>query len=118
MARGEGGGRPPLEIDASEVRKLASIGCKNEEIADWFGCSVDTITRRFAEELRKGRANVRISLRRIQLRLAEKNATMAIWLGKQMLGQRDTEVLNAELSAKDNKLVIEFGQKDDLPEQS
>ena len=30
-----------------------------------------------------------ISLRRSQFKLAEKNATMAIWLGKQYLGQRN-----------------------------
>lgn len=29
------------------------------------------------------------SLRRAQWKLAEKNASMAIWLGKQYLGQRD-----------------------------
>ena len=29
-------------------------------------------------------------MRRSQFRLAEKNATMAIWLGKQYLGQKDT----------------------------
>lgn len=30
-----------------------------------------------------------MSLRRIQMKLAEKNASMAIFLGKQYLGQRD-----------------------------
>lgn len=30
-----------------------------------------------------------MSLRRTQFKLAEKNPTMAIWLGKQYLGQRD-----------------------------
>ena len=32
----------------------------------------------------------KIALRRYQLQQAEKNPTMAIWLGKQYLGQRDS----------------------------
>ena len=44
-----------------------------------------TFSEVFAEKRQKGRA----SLRRLQFRLAEKSATMAIWLGKQYLGQKD-----------------------------
>lgn len=83
-------GRPLLDIDPTEVKKLAAIGCKTSEIADWFGCSTDTIENRFSAELLKGRANVRLSLRRFQLQAAEQlNPTLLIWLGKQMLGQTD-----------------------------
>lgn len=40
--------------------------------------------------LKKGRADGRSSLRRMQFQTAEKgNPTMQIWLGKQLLGQRD-----------------------------
>jgi hypothetical protein len=85
--------RPRKQIDAEEVFKLAQIGCKTTEIADWFGVSVDLIDRRFAEELRKGRTTLRQSLRRWQLQAAQKgNVTMQIWLGKQMLGQSDHAV--------------------------
>lgn len=88
--------RPKADIDAKEVYKLAQIGCKNEEIADWFGVSSDTISRRFAAELSKGRSDVRMSLRRWQLQAAENgNATMLVWLGKQMLGQRDNDILDS-----------------------
>ena len=38
-----------------------------------------------------------MSLRRSQFRLAENNATMAIWLGKQYLGQKD--VADIDLNA-------------------
>ena len=38
-----------------------------------------------------GAANGTVSLRRIQFRLAERNAAMAIWLGKQHLGQKDKQ---------------------------
>ena len=37
-------GRPKkYEIDTDEVTKLASYGCTNVEIADFFGCSKDLI---------------------------------------------------------------------------
>lgn len=92
--------RPKLEINADEIFKLAQIGCKNEEIADYFGCHVNTITGRFCEELTKGRANLRMSLRRKQLDVAFKgNVTMLIWLGKQMLDQKDKQ----EISSEDEK---------------
>ncbi len=82
--------RPKIEIDGEQVTKLAAIGAKTTEIADFFECSTDTVTRRFAAELSKGRASVRLSLRQWQLKAAEKgNATMLIWLGKQMLDQKD-----------------------------
>jgi hypothetical protein len=82
--------RPEIEIDGKLVLKFASLGCKTTEIADYFGCSVDTIDRRFAEELKKGRANLRMSLRQWQLDAARNgNASLLIWLGKQMLDQKD-----------------------------
>lgn len=80
--------RPLLEIDPEEVLKLAQLGCKNEEMADFLGCSVDTLDRRFAEEIRKGRSDLKMSLRRMQIQSAQKgNVVMMIWLGKQLLGQ-------------------------------
>ena len=82
--------RPPMPIDEELVFKMAQWGCKTEEIADHFGCSTDTIQRRCAAELIKGRADLRMSLRQWQLASAKKgNVAMLIWLGKQMLGQQD-----------------------------
>lgn len=43
----------------------------------------------FSEVFKEKRGLGKISLRRNQWRLAEKSATMAIWLGKQYLGQKD-----------------------------
>lgn len=89
--------RPEIEIDGKLVEKLAGIGAKNTEIADFVGCSVDTLDRRFAEEIRKGRANLKMSVRRWQLKYAEQgNSALLIWLGKQMLGQRDTIEVSSE----------------------
>jgi hypothetical protein len=82
--------RPKKQIDAGKVQMLASFHCTNEEIAKFFDCSTDTIERRFAGELAKGRVDGRIRLRRLQWQSAQKgNVTMQIWLGKQYLGQSD-----------------------------
>lgn len=93
--------RPEIEIDGKLVEKLAGIGAKNTEIADFVGCSVDTLDRRFAEEIRKGRANLKMSLRRWQLKYAEQgNSALLIWLGKQMLGQKDTIEVSSDEGLK------------------
>ena len=84
-------GRPKKEIDYISVEKLANIQCTQEEIANFLGLSVRTLQRdeEFCRIYKKGQDNGKISLRRIQYKLAEKNPTMAIWLGKQYLKQRD-----------------------------
>lgn len=90
------GGRPRKEIDAKLVEQLASIQCTDLEIAAICGVSHDTLLRRknddpeFLEMLEQGRAKGRVSLRRMQWKAATTgNPTMLIWLGKQLLGQRD-----------------------------
>lgn len=96
--------RPKLNIDPEEVYKLARIGCKTSEIADWFGCSRDTIENRFSAELTKGWESLKHSLRRKQIDVAMRgNAVMLIWLGKQMLGQVDSIVNHIELEEKKAK---------------
>lgn len=93
-------GRPKKEIDYDTVEKLANIQCTQEEIANFLGLSVRTLQRdeEFCRIYKKGQDNGKMSLRRIQYKLAEKNPTMAIWLGKQYLKQRDTfEVESTQL---------------------
>ncbi len=83
-------GRDKTVVPAEEVYKLAQIGCKNQEIADWFGIDENTLTYNFSDELIKGRENLKQSLRRAQLKLAlSGNATLLIWLGKNVLGQQE-----------------------------
>lgn len=82
-----------VEIDPAEVVRLSSEGAKVTEIAEIFGVDRDTIHRRFAAELRKGRFERDQSLRRAQLSTAKAgNPTMLIWLGKQYLGQADASI--------------------------
>jgi hypothetical protein len=83
--------RPKFKIDYDLVEKLAGIQCTQQEIASFLGCSVDTLQRdeTFRGIYKKGQENGKMSLRRMQFKLAEKNTSMAIFLGKQYLGQKD-----------------------------
>ena len=90
-------GRPQKEIDADQFEKLCYLQCTLGEIASFFECSEDTIERwakrqygiTFADAYKRYSAGGKISLRRWQFKQAEHNVSMAIWLGKQLLGQRE-----------------------------
>jgi hypothetical protein len=83
------------KIDVAELERLSAMQCTDEEIAAWFKVTTRTIERRrrnrtFAEVMDRGKAKGRISVRRMQMKLLEQgNATMGVWLGKQILGQTD-----------------------------
>lgn len=112
-------GRPPKEIDQKQFEKACALQCTEEEIASFFDCSVDTIERwckktyktTFAEVFKVKREMGKMSLRRSQMKMAETNATMAIWLGKQYLGQRDHKDL--DISQTNMNIVVDLGEMDD-----
>lgn len=82
--------RPKKEINEDQVFKLAAINCSLAEMAAVLDCSEDTLGRRFADVIKKGRENGRMSLKRKQYETAMGgNVTMMIWLGKQLLDQKD-----------------------------
>ena len=83
--------RPRKEVDSEQVEKLAALQCTLEEIAAFVGVDKSTISRRFATEIKEGREKGKTSLRRYQFELAKKSAAMAIFLGKNYLGQSDQQ---------------------------
>lgn len=108
-------GRPKIEIDWEILDKLCGIQCTLTEIADWFGCSEDTIERRcksdkkmlFAEYFKKKSVTGKISLRRNQFKSSDNgNVTMQIWLGKQYLGQREQPIYDEGEMAQPIKVEI------------
>ena len=84
-------GRPKKPLDYIAIEKLAGMMCTQEEIASYFDCDVRTLQRdkEFCRVYKKGLDQGRMSLRRKQYNMSETNVTMAIWLGKQYLGQTD-----------------------------
>lgn len=102
-------GRPPIEIDEKNFTKLCELQCTEEEIAGFFECSVDTINNwckkmydmTFSETYAQKATRGKIALRRIQFQHAAKNATMAIFLGKQWLGQKDKVEQTATIEVED-----------------
>jgi len=82
--------RPKVDIDEDQVEEMAAIGCTVAEIAGIVGCSPRTVERRAAAPVARGRVRLNISLRRRQIEMAMSgNASLLIWLGKQLLGQRE-----------------------------
>ena len=82
------------DIPAHKVQELAEFGCTNTEIAQFYGCSENTIRRNYGENLTKGRASGKTRLRELQWAVAAKgNVTMLIWLGKQVLGQSENPMV-------------------------
>ena len=111
--------RPRKEIDQAEFEKLGALQCTQAEIAGFFNLSEDTVERwckrtykeSFAVVFANKRCDGKISLRRSQFRLAEKDSRMARWLGKQYLEQKEPidekrleiELLKLESQIKDNQ---------------
>ena len=109
------GGSPRLilnEKGKDMIEKLSMLMCTDEEIASVLEVSVDTLTNKnnkdtFTEFKLKGQSKGKMSLRRYQFKLAEKNAAMAIFLGKQYLGQKDKieTFNNSEINANINNIA-------------
>lgn len=85
------------EISQKEFEKLCGLQCTKEEICSFFDVTDKTLDKwckrtykaSFSVVFAQKRGIGKISLRRSQWRLAEKSSAMAIFLGKQYLGQRD-----------------------------
>lgn len=109
-----GVGRPKIEVDHKFIFDLAKIHCTDEEIASMCKISVDTLVNNFSEPLKAGKEEGRASLRRQQLRLVEEqnSTSMAIWLGKCYLKQREEVVIQTqELPPLDIPLASENQRK-------
>jgi hypothetical protein len=84
-------GLKAVPIDLVDLEKLCSLHCTDEDLARYFRVSVRTIEKRLKKiefSINRGRESGRISLRRLQMKLFEKDrAPMEIWLGRQWLNQ-------------------------------
>lgn len=91
------GGRPKKVIDKNQFESMCEIQCTKEEMCNILDVDEKTLTRwckevygeGFSEIYKKKSQAGKMSLRRAQFQMAQTNTTMAIWLGKQYLGQTD-----------------------------
>lgn len=108
-------GRKKVKIDYDTVKNLAKICCTQEEIASVLGCSVKTLQRRkqFNKAYQDGLNDARAGLRRLQWKSAASgNITMQIFLGKNLLGQRDRFAEDERSEDKEKVTII-----NDLPQE-
>jgi hypothetical protein len=105
-------GRNKVVVPPQEVEDLASIGCTDRDIANWFGIDENTLRYSFSDNLIKGREDLKISLRRAMLKNAcvNLNAAVQIFLAKNMLGMSDNGMTT------DNSKILPFtDDEDDKP---
>lgn len=93
------GGRPKAEINLEQLKAMVRIQCTQEECCAVMGVTEPTLTTHlkelgysgFLEFYKKYSHEGLASLRRAQWKAAveNNNPTMLVWMGKQMLGQKD-----------------------------
>lgn len=108
-------GRPEKKIDKNMFESMCMVQCTLEEICMIFGVTDKTLNKwcrqnygtTFSDVFRQKREMGRMSLRRYQFNLAKSNAAMAIFLGKNYLGQKDSADVefNPESLAKARELL-------------
>lgn len=105
MAKAKPGPKPLLQPDEktlAQIRALGAIQCTDVEVASVLKVCRATLTNFFAKHpeakqaWKDGQDEGKASLRRKQFTMAERNAAMAIWLGKQYLGQKDRHELSGD----------------------
>lgn len=87
-------GRDGIVVPPEQVYELAALGCRDIEIANFFGVNENSLRYNFKAELTKGREELKITLRRSMLKNATVNmhAAVQIFLAKNILGMSDTPV--------------------------
>jgi len=113
-------GKAKREIDWDLVKKLCQIQCTQEEICAFIDISEDALRAGAKEiydlQLKELFADWRLggncSLRRKQWHLADTSAAVAIFLGKQYLGQDDDYNLNHNGSVVQ---VVHYGDGEPEP---
>lgn len=102
------------KIDKKQFEELCKIQCTQEEICSVLGIDHKTLdswchatyNSKFSQVFKEKRQGGKASLRRMQWKLAEKNSTMGIWLGKNYLGQTDNAQTENGEDVKEAKEII------------
>jgi hypothetical protein len=108
--------RAPVKV--GEIRRLSRMQCTEREAAAMLGIKLDTfremvrIDERAKAAWDEGREQGKVSIRKAQFALAERNPAMAIYLGKVILNQR--EVTTVEMTGRDGGPIktLDLGRLD------
>jgi hypothetical protein len=108
-------GRPRVDINWDEVKKLLRKRTPKSEIAAILGVSVSSLDQRCPDDMGKKwvdfkkpyLAEANIALRESQMELAKKNPAVSIWLGKQYLGQVDSKKIEFQIKDLANFIMSE-----------
>ena len=122
---GKLGGRPKKKIDEQQFEAMCSIQCTKDEICNILNCNEQTLTRwckdtynlAFCDIYKRFADTGKRSIRRYQFELAKKNTAMAIWLGKQYLGQRDSLDLSSNDANEMHEVKITIVDNSDLEKE-
>lgn len=91
-------GRPKKDVDWELFEQLCSIQCTQSEMSSFLKVNIETLREKAREHYNEQDFSLiykrfsetgKCSLRRYQFIQAKTKPNMAIWLGKQWLGQRD-----------------------------
>ena len=99
ISKGKKDGRPKVKMDWSKFEVGCSLLATQDELCGILNVSPDTLSRRvkekygvtFAEYIKKSGSLTKVSLRRNQFNMSKTNVAMAIFLGKNYLGQMDKQ---------------------------
>lgn len=89
------------EEDEQKMYDYALAGCQNGTIARLMCIAKSTLIRRYGALLQEKRAERKYNLRNNQTNLSEHNPAMAIFLGKNELGQVDKQEIVTEYKPKE-----------------
>lgn len=128
-------GRPPINFDRKQFIDLVALGCNQEEICWFFRdemgkvANIDTLSRWCKREFgvtfqeyskQNSLMALKIQLRRNQFELSKHSVPMAIWLGKQYLGQREAQEISIAKTDDDSLKQMEayFAKRKSEDEQT
>lgn len=108
-------GRPEKELDPKQAEAFGACRATYDTMAAIYECSVDTIRRRmndedseFCKAYKRGLGRTKVRISEAQINYALKgNASLLIWLGKNLLGQADAPTPDDE-----EIIAIDFEQPD------
>lgn len=95
MATPKSGPTAPVIVNEEQLEMLAGMGCTMIEMAVFFKCSVDTLSRNYADVISRGRETGKASVRRMMWEHGKKgNSTALKYLVTNILKERIEDPFN------------------------